>query len=196
MPINSSKTTPSTWRRYVTDTSDALDSRLTTAETNISNLESESLALHALNTTTSGTSTTFSSIPAGTQKVEIVFLTTKTNGGNNFRIRLGDSEGVETTNYASATSRLTGSGVTTTSSTTQIAVGRSVSGDQYSGIVTGVHVGSNVWVFSGSCADTDGSTIMATVAGHKQLSGELTTIEVSLASDNFTAGWIGLMVMA
>jgi len=182
VPIYSSNTKINNWRRWVSD-------QITGNDTDISTLQSQSLTLLETAATTSGTSVTIGSVPAGTQKIDIVFSGVSLDGSNDLRIRLGDSGGIETSGYESDCSRFTATGVTTTTATGSIRMSRAVADNNNSGVISAFHVGSNKWVFAGSLNDADSSTNLLTVVGEKTLSGELTQIELTPASsDNFDAG--------
>ena len=148
--------------------------------------------------TTSGTSITFTSIPAGTKQIILSLDRVSTNGASRKLIRIGDSEGIETTNYFSegtallnnCTSNGTAAGITGYSINSIIDV------QQLSGSITFTLLSSstNTWAASGVLTNTVDSNDTFITSGSKSLSGVLDRIQITTVNgtDTFDNGTINI----
>jgi hypothetical protein len=141
--------------------------------------------------TTSGTSVTFGSIPAGVKMIVIMFEEVSWTGAADIVITIGDSGGLETSSYVS-TWKLDSNGTTTRGSSTSSYVSRQ---DGAAALVSGLYTlslkdASNfTWIFSGHHKNVTNS--VAEGHGSKSLSAELT--QLSIAGGTFDAGSINIM---
>lgn len=145
---------------------------------------------------TTQTSVDFTSIPAGTFKIEITFAALSTNGTSAPIIQLGDSGGIETTGYTGAATNLTNAAAV---QSTNLASGFLLSGSVVAASVLQgkidlvLHDALNTWVATGS---TGGSNAAFTVqiAGFKTLSAELDRVRLTTVggADQFDAGSINI----
>lgn len=140
--------------------------------------------------TTSGSTASWSSIPAGVNRIVIVFGTVSTNGTGVPLIQIGDGGGIENSGYVGAVSILTNAAA--------VVVGNHSSGFALStswaagAIVSGVlelvryTPGQHVWAISGSLGRYD-STAIHTISGVKALSAELDRVQL-ITTDTFDGG--------
>jgi len=144
--------------------------------------------------TTSGTAVTFTGIPAGTKRITVILNRVSTDGTGVFIITLGDSGGLETSNYI-GDGCSAGSGV-----------------DK-----TWASAGGICWQYTGQAAQTYSATIILNLAdsstntwtamglgnleiydievgsGIKALSGELTQLSLTtLGPDTFDGGAVNI----
>jgi hypothetical protein len=140
--------------------------------------------------TTSGTVKTFSSIPAGTKRITILFVGVSTGASNDIEVRLGDSGGIESTGYTSIGFLIFGSIPASTSSTTGFIIDAPSGGHDYHGHMVFCLEDStaNTW----TCSHTAyGDTTQVHLGGgSKSLSAELT--QLSLNTTAFDAGAVNI----
>ena len=148
--------------------------------------------LSAEQATTSGTSVTFGSIPAGTTMIVILFEDFSMSGATNFLVTIGDSGGLETSAYVSTGYQANGTSLYLSYSTS----GFLVKGDQISVALWTGHMtltlkdSSNfTWIQSHSMKEDTNS--FQTGAGSKSLSAELT--QVSISGGTLDGGSIAIM---
>lgn len=144
----------------------------------------------------SGTSVTFTSLPADIKRLVISVWGLSFNGDSDLGIRIGDSGGLETSGYFSSTSYHQNSGYGARAATDQFRVISNGSSDNYYGFFEMIKVrsDSNQWVFKGvTTKDADGSLQMS--AGYKSLSGTLDRVELKPydTSKSFDAGNASIM---
>lgn len=138
--------------------------------------------------TTSGTADKDFTIPAGAKRVTVMFNSISTSTASTLLVQLGDSGGVETTGYVAVSSI----GTTPTTSTSGfVAAKHGISTDVVSGafVLTRMN-GSHKWVGQG-VLDMDGAA--ASGAGVKTLSGELTTVRITVSGDTWDSGSVNVM---
>lgn len=144
---------------------------------------------------TSGTSISFTGIPAGIKRVKVMLTDVSTDGSSNIILQLGDSGGFETSGYLSSASSIA-TAVGTTAFTTGIGVIQSiVAGTAFGGCVTLdlLDPSTNTWVASGVIARTTAAVTDVT-SGAKSLSAVLDRIRVTTVggTDTFDAGKINI----
>lgn len=143
--------------------------------------------------TTSGTSHDFT-VPAGTRRVTMNLVGVSGNGTSKQLIQLGDSGGIETTNYLGASSDIA-AGVTTSNFTTGFGIQTGAAAVTLHGTVIFVLVNSstNTWAASGVLGRSD-NAVTITVGGTKSLSAELTTVRLTHlnGTDTFDAGSVNI----
>ena len=144
---------------------------------------------------TSGTSIDFTGIPAGVKRITVMFNGVSTNGSSALLAQIGDSGGIETTGYISASTAIAnnavGSLVTSTAGVV-LATGF-VAANTFHGVVTISTLGSNSWVAGGSTHQTGQGTYV--VAGSKTLSDVIDRVRITTANgtDTFDAGSINIL---
>ena len=157
---------------------------------------------HATPQSASGTAMTFSSIPTGTSLIVLTMHDFSSNGGDEWMVQIGDSGGIETSDYRSQRSTNTngslGSDGTNNANESQ-GFGITVDGDAntFGGqmILSLHHPTNHTWVSSSSFrrAAYDHSW----GAGSKDLSAELTQVRITTkgGSETFDGGTINIMYM-
>ena len=147
---------------------------------------------------TSGTSITFTSIPAGTKQIIIMLKEVSTGGSDPLCVRIGDSGGIETSGYDCSACSMGGSNTTQIGSSAnsyQIeSASPAVSGYTRSGnIVLNLQDSSDyTWILSGTIKGS--GPYVSVSAGRKSLSAVLDRVSVSSTStsDSFSAGEINI----
>ena len=143
--------------------------------------------------TTSGSTVSFSSIPAGVSEVTgIIDGFSTSNNSVNILLTLGDSGGLETTGYLSGSG---GDSFGSTSTTAFVVLGSSFTAAANTFTLrftlTRAADSSNKWIFS--CIASNNSTGISSIgAGSKTLSGELTQLQLSVSAGTFDAGSFNL----
>ncbi|CAB4124518.1 hypothetical protein UFOVP62_8 [uncultured Caudovirales phage] len=144
--------------------------------------------------TTSGSSVSFTGIPAGVRRITVMFNSVCMSGASRFQVQLGTSSGLQTGSYASVQSDVGGynqcAGFTSTSG---FLIGASAPGVYVSGVAVFTLFDANRWVCSSNTC-RDGLTFVHVAAGNVQLSGTLTQLAlVTQGSDTFTAGSVNIL---
>jgi len=143
---------------------------------------------------TSGTSIDFTSIPAGTKRITVMFDGVSTNGTSPVQVQIGDSGGIEATGYLGSTSR---------SGTTSAANNSAGFLFEDSGAASVVRHGSltlsllsssaNIWTANGNVGRSDSANIWSQ-GGSKPLSATLDRVRITTVggTDTFDAGTINI----
>lgn len=138
--------------------------------------------------TTSGTSIDFTSIPSWVKRIIVSLDSVSTSGTANLLVQIGDSGGIETTSYVSAS---TSSGTDTTS-TAGYVIRSAVATNSTSGLMTLVNITGNTWVasFAGATAST-----AVTGGGTKATSATLDRVRLTTSNgtDTFDAGSVNIL---
>ena len=146
--------------------------------------------------TTSGTSITFTSIPAGTKQIILSLDRVSTNGTSRKLIQIGDSGGIETNDYFSQSTSFLGTTVNTSAGITGYCINSIVAAQQLSGSVSFTLLSSstNTWAASGVLTNTVDSNDSFITSGAKALSGVLDRIQITTANgtDAFDNGTINI----
>jgi hypothetical protein len=146
--------------------------------------------------TTSGTEHDFTSIPAWVKKITLSFSGISLSGSAQLLVQLGDSGGVETTDYASNCITVTGAATSATDSTSGFILVAGSSGDAFSGSITFtlMDVATNTWVASGSHHEEAGTRGMCS-SGRKALSATLDRLRLTTSNgtDTFDAGAVNVL---
>lgn len=154
------------------------------------------IVLGTAQTTTSGTAITFSSIPAGVRRINVMFSGVSTSGTSNVMIQIGDSGGVEATGYLGAADTITTATPATANFTTGYGVtATTVAGMIIHGIATLTLMSSSA--FTWACSSQVGHSNAATFsmgAGVKSLTAELDRVVITTVggADTFDAGSINI----
>lgn len=158
--------------------------------------QSSGLTLLTPQTTTSGTFKDFT-IPSGAQLVLVSFRGVSVSGTSNPAIQLGDSGGVEASNYLGATSQI-GSTVQTGNHSTAFRFLSALAANVMYGNVTLTleNASDNTWSCSGSIG-LSSSADQFLISGSKSLSAELTTVRITTVggANTFDAGELNVSWM-
>ena len=142
--------------------------------------------------TTSGTSITFSSIPAGVDMIVINFLGVSTGASSDTLVQIGDAGGIETSGYV-------GRGMAHDGSTHPVSVSTSAfnmysntgTREMYGTMTLTLEDAANfTWVATAVMDGTSGTMAM-TLASSKSLSAELTQLQIS--GGTFDSGAVNIM---
>lgn len=148
---------------------------------------------------TSGTSIDFTGIPSGVKQIVVSFDGVSTNGTSRKLIQLGDSGGIETAAYTSASSWLYSGALSGANTAAGFLIKSEVSSERLRGSITITLVNSstNTWAGSGVFADADGGDSTFTSGGSKALSGVLDRVRITTinGTDTFDAGQINIAYM-
>ena len=146
---------------------------------------------------TSGTSITFTSIPAWVKRITVMFDGVSTNGSSNVIIRVGTSSGVISTGYTTATGFFGGSN---NSAILTYTNGFNIGGIAASGILRGtltlslLDASTNSWV-ADSAFYNQGNTYQMFPTGNITLASVLNQTSITMANgtDTFSAGKINIL---
>ena len=146
---------------------------------------------------TSGTSITFTGIPAGVKQIIVNFSRVSTSGTSAKVIQLGDSGGIETTGYLSSGVSFIPTTMDVTSSITSFIIRSLVADEVLSGSVvfTLENASTYKWVATGIMSGSGaGAGNMFWNAGEKSLSAELTQLRITTnnGTDTFDGGEINI----
>ncbi len=140
--------------------------------------------------TSSGSSFTFGSIPAGVKRIHIMFDGVSATSGDDFLIQIGDSGGIETSGYVASSHADSG---TSASNTTGFIIQTASATDLVTGhmTLTLMNAASFIWVSSHSAQVT--SAAGAFGGGAKTLSAELTQLKlINIGGVAFDAGAVNI----
>ena len=146
---------------------------------------------------TSGTAINFTGIPAGVKQIVFTFKAVSTNGSNNYLIQIGDSGGIESSNYESLCFRLLDA---TYPARVESGVGFVLSLDQSncelfgSVTLTLQDASSFSWVAFGAVSTRLGSVTQHIASGGKSLSAVLDRIRLTTVggTDAFDGGSVNI----
>ena len=168
-------------------TADIVDGAITQAK------RSEQLTLGSPQASTSGTSIDFTDIPSWVKRITVMFDGVSANGTSLFRIRLGDSGGIEDTGYFSMITAAA-SAVSTSTYTNGFTAAGGTAARSYKGMMQIALIGSNTWAAMGTF--NDGTANNYFMSGTKTLSATLDSVRLTTVngSDTFDAGTINLLL--
>ncbi len=158
------------------------------------------MVLMTAQNSTSGTSIDFTGIPAGVERITVMFSGVSTSGTSPPQIQIGDSGGVETTGYAGTSSAIAG-GTAQAVFTTGFGLGVNTANWNSSVIVSGaititlLNSSTNNWVASGSLGRSDATGSTYFTSGGKSLSDVLDRVRITTlnGTDTFDAGSINVL---
>jgi hypothetical protein len=150
------------------------------------------LTQSAVQATTSGTSVTFGSIPAGVKMIIVTFSTVSFSGSANIKVQIGDAGGIETSGYISSAMHIS-TDVHVTDSFLMYSQGQGANAASGSMICTLQDADNFTWVESVSGGSDNGSHGSTSGGGTKSLSAELTQVKVS--GGTFDLGKISIVYM-
>ena len=146
---------------------------------------------------TSGTSIDFTSIPSWVKRITVMFQGVSTNGLSNYIIQLGTGSTTYTTSGYLGTSTVSSSGGNNAANmSTGFLLNQSSQGATcvFHGLITVALLGSNNWVASGYCGESDAARGWTT-GGSVALGATLTAVRITTVNgtDTFDAGSINLL---
>lgn len=144
--------------------------------------------------TTSGTSVDFTSIPSTVKRITVMLSGVSTNGTSPIILQLGDSEGIEITDYLGSATEVRATPDSDLFTTGFGLLQSPSAGDLYYGIATITNLSGNVWVYS----FTGGSSTTANTyigGGSKTLSTTLDRIRLTTTGgvNTFDAGSVNII---
>ena len=142
---------------------------------------------------TSGTSIDFTGIPAWCKKITVMFNVVSTNGASDYLVQIG-SGSPTTSGYAGSSSVIT-TGVGTRNFTTGFGIYNNIAaGTIFSGAMTIMTMGSNLWVSSGAFGMSGSIGTMPT-GGSVTLGGTLDRVRITTVNgtDAYDAGSVNIM---
>lgn len=156
-------------------------------------LRDNALVLGTSVTTTSGTTATFSNIPAWVKRITVIFDSVSTNGSNDLLVRLGTSGGILSTGYTSTGGvAVSGNNTLLGSDSSGFLILLGDSGRDFSGTMTICLISGTKFVSSHS--GKSGTARVNSGGGSVNLSGVLTQVQVALTGGNtFDAGSVNVM---
>jgi hypothetical protein len=144
--------------------------------------------------TTSGTSVDFTSIPSTVKRITVMLSGVSTNGTSPVILQLGDSGGIEITDYLGSATEVRSTPDSDLFTTGFGLLQSPAASDLYYGIATITNLSGNVWVYSFTGG---GSTVANTYigGGSKTLSATLDRIRLTTAGgvNTFDAGSVNIM---
>jgi hypothetical protein len=143
---------------------------------------------------TSGTSIDFTSIPSGVKRITIMFVDVSLSGTDDYLIQIGDSGGLEVTNYSGSGAYFNTTAQNATTSTSGFIIDSPGAGTTFSGTATLVLEDSSNfhWIYGFVGSSTNGSSVNVG-SGDKALSAELDRVSVvTSGTDTFDSGSINI----
>ena len=146
--------------------------------------------------TASGGTKDFTSIPATTKEIEVMFVGVSLSGTSTIQVRIGDSGGIEATGYNSSSANLADTGaVSATRITTGFLIYVAAATQTVHGILRLVleDASDNTWVAYGNFSRGEADAIIVS-AGSKSLSGTLDRLSIvsGNGTDTFDAGVVNI----
>ena len=146
---------------------------------------------------TSGTSIDFTGIPSWVKRVTVMFSGVSTNGTSIIQVQLGDSGGIETTDYVGGYASNGVSGGITSGFPLIYAGMSAVSAISGSLTLSLVNASTNTFVCAGSQGRISGGVVQeaTTFGGGKSLSAVLDRVRITTVNgtDTFDAGTINIL---
>lgn len=139
--------------------------------------------------TTSGTAFDFTGIPADVNRITLILSGVDLSGTDSFLVQIGDSGGIETTGYVSASFNRSGSGNSTAGF---IIFRNNESADPMSGSMVLTRITGNVWVASHALGEV-ALALGCAGGGNKTLSDTLDRVRLTRSGTNtFNAGQVNI----
>ena len=154
------------------------------------------LTVSAEQSTSSGTSVTFGSIPAGTTLIFVNFEDVSLDSTAAVEVTIGDSAGMELTGYDSNSQNM--DNVTTNgpqARTDSFVITTQNAAEAISGQMVLVLKDSANFTWTSSHSTTGAGNVMMHGGGRKSLSAELTQVGVNSGANNFDGGSISISYM-
>jgi hypothetical protein len=148
------------------------------------------LTLETEQATTSGTAFDFTSIPSGTSMIIVSFDAVSLSGSDHILVQIGDSGGIETTGYKSASGFYSGASYSTSGYIVRVAS----ASDEANGSMILTHTTGNTWV--ANLGAGMGAAFQITGGGAKTLSAELDRVRITRTGSNtFDTGVVNIAYM-
>ena len=144
--------------------------------------------------TTSGTSVDFTSIPSTVKRITVILSGVSTNGTSPIIFQIGDSGGVEITDYLGSSVEIKSTPDTVNSSTGILISPSPTASDIFHGTVTLLNLSGNVWVAT-VIGGNEGTNNVYAAGISKTLSATLDRIRLTTAGgvNTFDAGSVNIM---
>lgn len=141
--------------------------------------------------TASGTSVDFTGIPSWVKRITVMFDSVSTNGTTNstFLIQIGNSGGIETSNYQGYSYNAASDAFNSYSNGFGVSTYNSPQANGFSGHLVILNILSNTWIATGIFAGTT-TVASSVVGGTKSLSDVLDRVRITTpnGTDTFDAG--------
>jgi hypothetical protein len=143
--------------------------------------------------TASGTSVNFTGIPAGVNRVTLMFAGVSTNGSSSITVQLGTSSGLESSGYLGSISTIGTGAANGPAISYFIICQNNTPASVYHGSMILSRLNGNVWVQQSIVTRSDANSVNV-LAGSKSLGAVLDRISISTVIGNsFDAGTINIM---
>lgn len=154
---------------------------------------SPSISSSTAQTTTSGTSIDFTSIPSWVKRITVIFNGVSTTGSSNINVQLGTGGSPETSGYLGTSARYNSGSTTSVGSTDSTGFSMTTgTSDVIYGIMTLNNISGNTWICAANLNGTGSN--MTVITGSKSLSGTLNMVRITTASGTptFDAGTVNI----
>jgi hypothetical protein len=148
---------------------------------------------------TTNTSLDFTSIPSWVKRITVMLDGVSTSGTSPVIVQLGDSGGVETSDYLSQAAGISTTAIDTTRSGTntdgfRLAINAHAATNAITGKIDIVNISSNIWIAQGIILAF--ATFPTMTVGSKTTSATLDRVRITTVggSDEFDAGTINLLL--
>ena len=144
---------------------------------------------------TSGTSISFTDIPAWVKKITVMLNGVSVSGTGNLSILIGPVAGVESTGYvANSVSFLTSTLTNTNITTSFLLSGNNAAAATYQGSVILTNLSGNVWTAQGALSRLGDFGYSYLISGSKTLAGVLSIVRITgNGTDTFDAGSVNIL---
>ena len=144
---------------------------------------------------TSGTSISFTDIPAWVKKITVMLNGVSVSGTGNLSILIGPVAGVESTGYvANSASILTSTVANTNATTSFLLSGNNAAAATYQGSVILTNLSGNVWTAQGALSRAGDFGYSYLISGSKTLAGVLSIVRITgNGTDTFDAGSVNIL---
>jgi len=144
---------------------------------------------------TSGTSISFTDIPAWVKKITVMLNGVSVSGTGNLSILIGPVAGVESTGYvANSVSILTSTLANYNTTTSFLLSGNNAAAATYQGSVILTNLSGNVWTAQGALSRLGDFGYSYLISGSKTLAGVLSIVRITgNGTDTFDAGSINIL---
>jgi hypothetical protein len=144
---------------------------------------------------TSGTSIDFTGIPSWVKRITVMMIDNSTSGTSNYLLRIGDASGFSASGYYGYTKRISGTGVVTSTLTTNgyLATTVTLAAQTVNGSITITKVTGNLWIIQGSIQASNDDLFLS--VSRNTLSDTLTQVRITTVNgtDTFDAGTINIL---
>ncbi len=170
------------------------DGQFFATDSNASRAQLQRIVRTTAQASTSGTSISFTAIPAWVERITIMFRSVSLSGSANPLFQLGTGSTTYTTSgYLGASSFIDVSVVGSAAFTAGFGLNIAGAGNVIHGSIVITNIDSNIWVASGVFARSDANTV--TTGGSISLGAALTAVRVTTSNgtDTFDAGSVNII---